>query len=95
MSHFNIVDRYLCTSIRSVRTFIRGSGLLPTYRHRTVLPVLDHTPQITLALGGLIGRHPRPRELDEVEGLDGSGCVPAQSHLKAIRPIAPLAGRAD
>jgi hypothetical protein len=43
-----------------------------------VLPVLGHTPQITLhvALDGLIGRHPRPRELEEVEGLD------------ALRPIA-------
>ena len=73
-------------------TFIRGSGLLPTYRHRTVLPVLGHTPQITLALGGLIGRHPRPRELEEVEGLDAPRPIALES--RQTNP-APLAGRAD
>ena len=63
-------------------TFVRGSGLLPTYRHRTVLPVLGHTPQITLALGGLIGRHPRPRELEALAGLD----PPRPIALKSRQP---------
>jgi hypothetical protein len=78
--------------VLTVCTFIRGSGLLPTYRHRTVLPVLDPTPQITLALGGLIGRHLRPRELEEVEDLDALPPIALESHQ--TNP-APLAGRAD
>jgi hypothetical protein len=48
-------------------------------------PVLGHTPQLTLALGGLIGRHPQPRELEEVEGLD----TPRPLALESRRPILP------
>jgi hypothetical protein len=56
-------------------TFIMGLGLLPTYRHRAVLRVLAHTPRITLAFDGLIGRHPRPRGFEEVKGMDHDGCA--------------------
>jgi hypothetical protein len=48
----NYENRKITASI-----FFRASGLLPPRRRRTVLPVLGHAPQITLALGGLIGRH--------------------------------------
>ena len=44
-----------------------------------MLLVLGHTPQITLALGGLTGRHPRPRELEEVEGLDAPRPIALES----------------
>ena len=47
---------------------------MPTHRHSTVLSVCGHTTLPALALGSLIGRHPRPRELEGVEGL-GAGCV--------------------
>jgi hypothetical protein len=58
-----------------------------------MLPVLGHTPQIILALGGLIGRQPRPRELEEVEGLDALP-RPIALERHETNP-APLAGRAD
>ena len=54
--------------------------------------MLGDTPQITLALGGLIGRHPQPRELEEVEGLDAPRSIALES--RHTNP-APLAGRAD
>jgi hypothetical protein len=77
----------------SPRTFIRGSGLLPTdclAPYRTV-GTQAHI-KITLALGGLIGRHPRPRELEEIEGLD----APRPIALECCQTNpAPLAGRAD
>ena len=57
-----------------------------------MLQVLGHTLQITLALGGLIGRHPQPRELEEVEGLNALRPIALES--RQTNP-APLAGRAD
>ena len=74
------------------RTFIRGSGFLPTYWRRTALLVLGHTPQITLALGGLIGCRSRPRELEEVKGLDAPRPIALEG--RQTNP-ASLAGRAD
>ena len=65
---------------------------MPTYQHRTELLVLGHTPHITLALGGLIGRHPRPRDLEEVEGLDAPRPIALESRQTNL---APLAGRAN
>jgi hypothetical protein len=48
-----------------------GSGFVPTDCYLTALPVSTQAHfQITLALGGLIGCRPRPRELEEVKGLD-------------------------
>jgi hypothetical protein len=57
-----------------------------------VLPVLGHTPHITVALGGLIGRHFRPRELEEIEGLDVLRAIALES--RQTNP-GPLAGRVD
>ena len=48
-----------------------GSGFVPTDCYLTALPVSTQAHfQITLALGDLIGCRPRPRELEEVKGLD-------------------------
>ena len=78
--------------VGNTSALIRCSGLLPTYQHRTVLPVLGHTPQITLALGGLIGRHSRPRELEDFEGLDAPRPIALES--RQTNP-APLVSRVD
>jgi hypothetical protein len=51
--------------------------------------------QITLALEAaysVIGRHPRPRELEEVKGLDAPGPIALESRQTNL---APLVGRAD
>ena len=55
--------------------------------------MFGHTPQITLALGGLhvIGRHPRPWELEEAEGMDAPR--PTTLESRETNP-APLVGRA-
>ena len=77
--------------VRMLGTFIRGSGLLPTYQHRTVLPLLGHTdsPNHT-STRRPNWPPPRPRELEEVEGLDAPRPIALES--RQTDP-APLAGR--